>query len=108
VKISVRTATIALVLAASAAGVALAQNPSSPAGPSPAPAASSSAPADSAADPSATAQGPQGPAASSQSPAGDPAVQHVTNGPVPDTPASRAANGGPMSNGGQATAPAGN
>jgi len=104
-KISVRTVTIALVLAASAAGVALAQDSSSLAGPSPAPAASSSAPADSAADPSATAQGP---AASSQSPAGDPAVQHVTNGPVPDTPASRAANGGPMSNGGQATKPAGN
>jgi hypothetical protein len=98
-KISVRTATIALVLAASAAGVALAQSSS--------PAASSGAPADSSANPSASAQAAQGPAASSQPPAG-PVVQHVTNGPVPDTPASRAANGGPMSNGGQATKPAGN
>jgi hypothetical protein len=99
-KPSIRTVTIALVLAASAAGVALAQNASSPA-------ASSNAPADSSANPSASALGPQGPAASSQPPAG-PVVEHVTNGPVPDTPASRAANGGPMSNGGQATTPAGN
>jgi len=100
-KISARTATIALVLAASAAGVALAQDASPPAGPTP---TTAPAPTDSSANPSASAQGP---AASSQPPA-DPAVQHVTNGPVPDTPASRAANGGPMSNGGQATKPAGN
>jgi UrcA family protein len=32
----------------------------------------------------------------------------VTNGPVPDTPANRARFGGPMSNGGRRTVPAGN
>jgi hypothetical protein len=104
---SIRPATIAFVLAAAAAGAALAQGASSPAGPSPAP-ANSTSPTDSAANPSAAAQAAQAPAASSQPPAGGPVVQHVTNGPVPDTPASRAANGGPMSNGGQTTAPAGN
>ena len=45
------------------------------------------------------------PAAAQPGPDG---VVHVTNGPVPDTPASRAANGAPMSNAGQHTAPAGN
>jgi hypothetical protein len=100
---------IAFVLAVSAAGVALAQDPSSPAGASPAPApATSPAPTDSAVNPSAPAQDAQAPAASSQPPAGGPVVQHVTNGPVPDTPANRAADGQPMSNGGKATAPAGN
>ena len=38
--------------------------------------------------------------------AGDPGV--VSNGPVPDTPANRAAYGKPMSHAGRATAPAGN
>lgn len=33
---------------------------------------------------------------------------HVTNGPVPDTPANRAKYGGPMSNAGRRTSPAGN
>jgi hypothetical protein len=33
---------------------------------------------------------------------------HVTNGPVPDTPANRAKYGRPMSNAGRRTAPAGN
>jgi hypothetical protein len=32
----------------------------------------------------------------------------LTNGPVPDTPANRAKYGGPMSNAGKRTAPAGN
>ncbi|HEY5008436.1 MAG TPA: hypothetical protein VII42_10550, partial [Caulobacteraceae bacterium] len=59
---------------------------------------------DSAAGASAAAQSSQTPPAQP----GPDGVTHVTNGPVPDTPASRAANGGPMSNGGQATAPAGN
>ena len=35
-------------------------------------------------------------------------TETVTNGPVPDTPANRARFGGPMSNAGQRTAPAGN
>lgn len=35
-------------------------------------------------------------------------TQTVTNGPVPDTPENRARFGGPMSRGGQRTAPAGN
>jgi UrcA family protein len=35
-------------------------------------------------------------------------TQTVTNGPVPDTPANRARFGGPMSNGGRRTSPAGN
>lgn len=35
-------------------------------------------------------------------------VTTVTNGPVPDTPENRARFGGPMSNGGQKTAPVGN
>ena len=34
-------------------------------------------------------------------------VVHVTNGPVPDTPDTRARYGAPMSNAGQTTAPAG-
>ena len=38
--------------------------------------------------------------------AGDNAV--ITNGPVPDTPANRAKFGGPMSNAGRKTHPAGN
>src|ERR1700677_2805628 len=102
-KISARAATIVLIIAASAAGVALAQSSSPPAGQGPAPA---NAPADSSANSSATAA--QDSAVSSQPPPSGQAVEHVTNGPVPDTPASRAANGGPMSNGGQATKPAGN
>jgi hypothetical protein len=104
-----RIGTIAFVLlavSASAAGAALAQDPSSPAGASPPP-ASSTAPADNSTDPSAPAQATQAPPASSQSPAG-PVVEHVTNGPVPDTPDNRARYGAPMSNGGQTTAPAGN
>jgi hypothetical protein len=35
-------------------------------------------------------------------------TQTVTNGPVPDTAANRSAYGGPISNGGRATTPAGN
>jgi hypothetical protein len=89
-------------LALSASAVALAQGMSNDAS---ADAPMSGAPADdSAAGMSAAAQSSQTPAAQP----GPDGVVHVTNGPVPDTPASRAANGGPMSNGGQATAPAGN
>jgi hypothetical protein len=66
----------------------------------------SGAPADdSAAGASAAAQSSQTPPPAQPGPDG---VVHVTNGPVPDTPASRAANGAPMSNAGQHTAPAGN
>ena len=106
-KISARTATIALILAACAAGVALAQDASQPAGQGPAP-ANSPAPGDSSANPSPPAQDAQAPAASSQPPSDGPVVQHVTNGPVPDTPDNRARYGAPMSNGGQTTAPSGN
>ena len=35
-------------------------------------------------------------------------TETVTNGPVPDTPQNRAAYGGPISNGGRSTTPAGN
>jgi hypothetical protein len=89
-------------LALSASAVALAQGSSNDASMDP---PMSGAPVDdSAAGMSAAAQSSQTPSAQP----GPDGVVHVTNGPVPDTPASRATNGGPMSNGGQATAPAGN
>lgn len=46
--------------------------------------------------------------ASAEAPAVTYTTTTVTNGPVPDTPENRARFGGPMSNGGQRTAPAGN
>lgn len=92
-------------LALSASAVALAQG-SSPSDDDSTAMPMSGAPTDdSAAGMSAAAQSSQTPPPAQPGPDG---VAHVTNGPVPDTPASRSANGGPMSNGGQATAPAGN
>jgi UrcA family protein len=49
-----------------------------------------------------------GEAASATAPAPTYTVTTVTNGPVPDTPENRARFGGPMSNAGKRTAPAGN
>lgn len=48
------------------------------------------------------------PAPESYAPAPSVTVQTVTNGPVPDTIANRERFGGPMSNGGRRTTPAGN
>jgi UrcA family protein len=49
-----------------------------------------------------------GQAASATAPAATYTMTTVTNGPVPDTPENRARFGGPMSNAGKRTAPAGN
>ena|SRR5580658_7817160 len=65
----------------------------------------SGAPVDDSVAATAASQSSQTPPPAQPGPDG---VVHVTNGPVPDTPANRAADGGPMSNGGQQTAPAGN
>lgn len=114
----------ALSLAAALAGSALAQTPpTQPAPPednmpadagtdvtAPAPAPTVRYPADIAAE----AAQPAGIPTSSPTPveqayllkAGDPTV--VSNPPVPDTPATRRAYGGPESNGGKKTRPVGN
>ncbi len=92
------------VLAFSASAVALAQGSSQSSDASSTQAMSGAPADDSAAGMSAAGQSSQTPPAQP----GPDGVAHVTNGPVPDTPASRAANGAPMSNAGQATAPAGN
>lgn len=96
------TGIAALALSASAVALAQGSSPSNDAGTA---TPMSGAPADdSAAGASAASQSSQTPTAQ---PGAD-GVVHVTNGPVPDTPASRANNGAPMSNAGQQTAPAGN
>jgi hypothetical protein len=96
------TGMAALALSATAVALAQGSNPSNDASMA---APMSGAPNDdSAAGMSAAAQSSQTPSAQP----GPDGVVHVTNGPVPDTPASRAANGAPMSNAGQHTAPAGN
>jgi hypothetical protein len=96
--------------AALVAGAAAAQTPASAGMNDQAPTA---VPAAQAAMP-ASAAIPAGGVASSPTPAdeafrlkaGDPNV--ISNGPVPDTPANRHLYGGPMSNAGRHTAPAGN
>ena len=97
------TGMAALALSVSAAALAQGSGQSSDA--SSTPALSGAPAADSAASASAAGQSSQTPPPAQPGPDG---VVHVTNGPVPDTPASRAANGAPMSNAGQHTAPAGN
>ena len=98
------TGMAALVLSASAVA-ALAQG-SSPSNDASTAAPMSGAPAaDSSAGASAASQSSQTPPPAQPGPDG---VVHVTNGPVPDRPASRATNGAPMSHAGQSTAPSGN